>query len=111
MSWPDVDQKWTNDTGFGILIDAQVKGNDITVAFFGTKTWDIEAVKGPRHNVVQPKNIVDAGPGCVPQAPNAGFDVTVTRIFKRNGVQVKTSTFSTRYIPEDGVTCTNPSVG
>ena len=111
LSWPDVDQKWTNDTGFGILIDAQVKGNDITVAFFGTKTWDIEAVKGPRHNVVQPKNIVDAGPGCVPQAPNAGFDVTVTRIFKRNGVQVKTSTFSTRYIPEDGVTCTNPSVG
>jgi vancomycin resistance protein YoaR len=111
LSWPDVDQKWTNDTGFGILIDAQVKDNDITVTFFGTKTWDIDAVKGPRRNVVQPKNIVDARPGCVPQAPNAGFDVTVTRIFKENGVQVKTSTFNTRYIPEDGVTCTNSSAG
>lgn len=108
LSWPDVDQKWTNDTGFGILIDAQVKGNDITVTFFGTKTWDIEAVKGPRRNVVQPKTIVDARPGCVPQAPNAGFDVTVTRVFKKNGVQVKTSTFNTHYIPEDSVTCTNP---
>jgi len=111
LSWPDVDQKWTNDTGFGILIDAQMKGNDITVTFFGTKTWDIEAVKGPRRNVVQPKNIVDARPGCVPQAPNEGFDVTVTRIFKKNGVTVKTSTFNTHYIPEDGVTCTNPSAG
>ncbi|MEO8555495.1 MAG: VanW family protein [Actinomycetota bacterium] len=111
LSWPDVDQKWTNDTGFGILVDAQVKGDDITVTFFGTKTWDIEAVKGPRRNVVQPKTIVDARPGCVPQAPNAGFDVTVTRVFKKNGVQVKTSTFKTHYIPEDSVTCTNPSAG
>ena len=111
LSWPDVDQKWTNDTGFGILIDAHVKGNDITVTFFGTKTWDIQAVKGPRRNVVQPKTIVDARPGCVPQTPNAGFDVTVTRIFKRNGVEVRTSTFKTHYIPEDSVTCTNPSVG
>ena len=111
LSWPDVDQKWTNDTGSGIFIDAQMKGNDITVTFFGTKTWDIEAVKGPRRNVVQPKNIVDARPGCVLQAPNEGFDVTVTRIFKKNGVQVRTSTFNTHYIPEDGVTCTNPSAG
>ena len=111
LSWPDVDQKWTNDTGSGILIDAHVEGNDITVTFFGTKTWDIEAVKGPRRNVVQPKTIVDARPGCVPQSPNTGFDVTVTRIFKKSDVQVKTSTFNTHYIPEDGVTCTKPAAG
>ena len=24
ISWPDVDQKWTNDTGYGILIQASV---------------------------------------------------------------------------------------
>ena len=106
VSWPDVDQLWTNDTGFAILIHAYVSGNDLTVTFFGTKTWDIEAVKGPRRNVVQPKTIVDGDPGCVPQSPTPGFDVTVTRIFKKNGVQVKTSSFNTHYIPEDNVQCT-----
>ncbi|MHB8185263.1 MAG: VanW family protein [Dermatophilaceae bacterium] len=111
VSWPDVDQLWTNDSGFGILISSYLKGNDLTVTFFGTKTWDIEAVKGPRRNVVAPKTIVDDRPGCVPQSPNTGFDVTVTRIFRRNGVQVRTSRFNTHYIPEDGVKCTNPTAG
>jgi len=108
LSWPDVDQKWTNDTGSGILIEARVSGSAITVSFYGTKVWDVEAVKGPRRNVVQPKNIVDASAGCVPQSPTPGFDVTVTRIFKKNGAQVKTSSFNTHYIPEDNVRCTNP---
>jgi len=111
LSWPDVDQKWTNDSGFGILISSYLKGNDLTVTFFGTKKWDIEAVKGPRRNVVQPKTIVDDRQGCVPQSPNPGFDVTVTRILKKNGVQVRTSTFNTHYRPEDGVTCTTAATG
>ena len=111
LSWPDVDQKWTNDSGSGILISSYLKGNDLTVTFYGTKKWDIEAVKGPRRNIVQPKTIVDNRPGCVPQSPNAGFDVTVVRIFKKNGVQVRTSTFNTHYIPEDGVTCTSATSG
>jgi hypothetical protein len=41
----------------------------------------------------------------VAQSPSAGFDVRVTRIFKRDGRQVKTEPFHTRYIPEDRVTC------
>nr|WP_272955434.1 VanW family protein [Pedococcus badiiscoriae] len=111
VSWPDVDQKWTNDTGFGILIQASVSANSITVTFHGTKVWDIESVKGPRRNVVQPKTIVDNRPGCVPQSPSVGFDVTVARVFKKAGTTVRTSTFSTHYIPEDQVTCTHPSAG
>ncbi len=34
-----------------------------------------------------------------------GFDVTVTRIFRRDGAQVRTEKFFTRYIPEDHVIC------
>jgi vancomycin resistance protein YoaR len=108
VSWPDVDQKWTNDTGSGILIKASVQGNSITVTFLGTRKWDIEAVKGTRRNVVPPKRIVDARPGCVPQQPTPGFDVTVTQIFKKDGGQVRTVPFNTHYIPEDDVTCTSP---
>ena len=108
VSWPDVDQKWTNDTGYGILIQASVSSSSITVTFHGTKVWDIESVKGPRRNVVQPKTIVDDRPGCVTQSPSTGFDVTVTRVFKKGGRTVRTSNFSTHYIPEDKVTCTHP---
>ena len=110
MSWPDVDQKWTNDTGFGILIQANVTGNAITVTLWGTKTMDIEAVKGPRRNIVQPKVIVDPKPGCVPQLPTPGFDVTVSQIFRKKGAQVKTVRYNSHYIPEDTVTCTAPPV-
>ncbi len=108
ISWPDVDQKWTNDTGNGILVQAGVSGNAVTVTLHGTKVWDVEAVKGPRRNVVQPKRIVDDRASCVAQTPTPGFDVTVTRIFTRNGAEVKRSTFSTHYIPEDDVVCTHP---
>ncbi len=108
ISWPDVDNRFTNDTGSGILIQASVSGNSVTVTFHGRKTWDVEAVKGPRRNVVKPKKIVDDRPTCVPQSPTPGFDVTVTRIFKKAGKEVKRSTFNTHYIPEDDVTCTHP---
>ena len=108
VSWPNVDQKWTNDTGTGILIQAYTSGNALTVTFHGAKVWDIEAVKGPRRNIVKPKNIVDKSKTCVPQTPSEGFDVSVTRIFKMNGAEVKRSQFSTHYIPEDKVTCTHP---
>jgi vancomycin resistance protein YoaR len=111
ISWPDVDNRFTNDTGYGILIQATVSSNAVTVTFHGTKVWDVEASKGPRRNVVQPKNIVDDRAGCVPQAPTPGFDVTVTRIFKKAGKTVKTSSFNTHYIPEDNVRCTHPAAG
>jgi ABC-type Na+ transport system ATPase subunit NatA len=78
----------------------------VTVTFYGTKVWDVEAVKGPRRNVVQPRTISDASPGCVMQSPTVGFDVTVSRIFRKDGRQVRTSQFSTHYIPEDDVRCT-----
>jgi len=111
ISWPDVDNRFTNDTGSGILIQAYVSGNSVTVTFHGRKTFDIEAVKGPRRNVVQPKKITDDRPTCVPQSPTPGFDVTVTRIFKKAGKEVKRSSFNTHYIPEDDVTCTHPKAG
>ena len=107
VSWPDVDQKWTNDTGSGILIRSFVSGSSITVTFYGTKVWDISSVKGPRRNVVQPKTVVDPRAGCVPQSPSPGFDVAVTRVFAKGGTTVKTSTFTTHYLPEDAVTCTH----
>ncbi|HEX8971473.1 VanW family protein [Oryzihumus sp.] len=111
VSWPGVDNRWQNDTGHAIYIQTQVTSGSITVSFYGTKVWDVEAVTGPRRNVRQPRTIVDGKPGCVPQSPTPGFDVTVTRVFKRGGVTVRTSQFITHYIPEDDVRCTYSQAG
>ncbi|GAA1236119.1 VanW family protein [Janibacter melonis] len=109
ISYPDVDNRFTNNTKGGILIRANATNSQVTVSFYGVKTWDVEAKKGPRRNVVQPKTITDDSKGCVPQAPTPGFDVTVTRVLKPvAGGAATTSTFDTHYIPEDDVTCTNP---
>jgi vancomycin resistance protein YoaR len=105
ISWPTVDQKFRNDSGHGILIKTRVTDSAVTVSFYGTKVWDIEATKSPRTNVKQPKTIHDTDGECVPQSPSVGFDVTVTRVFTRDGQQVRTEKFFTRYIPEDHVVC------
>ena len=105
VSFPTVDQTFRNDSGHGIVIGTSVDSSSITVTFYGTTVWDIEATKGPRTDVREPKTIRDSGAGCVAQSPSAGFTVTVGRVFKRGGATVRTERFSTRYIPEDRVIC------
>ena len=105
VSFPTVDQKFRNDSGKGILISTEVTSRSITVSFYGTKVWDIEATKGPRTNPREPKTIRDSGSDCVSQSPQAGFDVTVGRVFSRGGERVRTERFYTRYIAEDEVIC------
>ena len=63
ISWPDVDNRFTNDTGYGILIQASVSGSEVTVTFHGTKVWDVVASYGDRLYVVEPKSMVDDSKG------------------------------------------------
>ena len=108
ISWPDVDNRFTNDTGAGILISASVRGNEVTVTFHGRKKYDeIKATKSARKNITPPKTITDNTKGCVPQSPAPGFSVDIGRQFIKDGKTVKSSSFTTRYIPQDDVTCTN----
>lgn len=108
VSWGTIDQRWTNNTRGGVLVRAFATDTAITVEFWGTKTFEVDSVKGPRRNIVQPREIVDDAPGCVTQSPMVGFDVTVTRIIKQDGREVKRENVSTHYDPEDKVTCTHP---
>jgi vancomycin resistance protein YoaR len=109
ISWPNVDNRFTNDTGAGILITSEVNGDEVTVTFHGRKAYDeVKAGKSARKNITSPKKITDDTKGCVPQSPAPGFSVDITRTFVKDGKTVKSSTFTTRYIPQDSVTCTNP---
>jgi vancomycin resistance protein YoaR len=104
--WPSVDMKWRNDSRYAVLIQAWVDSR-VHVSFWSTKTWDITAGKGPRTNYRTPKTVYDSSDGCIAQAPNTGFDVSVTRTFRRPGSSavVRRQTFSATYIAEDRVVC------
>ncbi|GAA1966584.1 VanW family protein [Terrabacter lapilli] len=108
--WPSLDNKWKNDTPYGMLLQTWVEGGLVHGRVWSTKTWDIASVKGPRRNVVPPRTISSDSLKCYPQQPNPGFDVTVTREWRRPGSPelVRSEPVTTHYVPEDHIICTNP---
>ncbi len=108
--WPTIDNKWKNTSKYGMLIQMYVSDNQVHGRIWSTKVYDVEAQQGPRSNVHTGRDIVDATAACVPQPVGTpGFDVTVTRVFKQNGVVVRSEDYTTKYDPEDRITCTNPN--
>src|SRR5690349_2536550 len=108
-----LDLAWKNDSDTGIYVQTQwVSGGCITVTFWGTKHYEIESVSGPRRNVTQPSvQEKPAGDDCIPQSGAAGFDITVTRVFKdlNSGAELKRERFNTHYIPEAVIHCVAPT--
>jgi len=108
--WPTVDNTFTNSTPHGMLIQTWVADSQVHGRVWSTKVYDVEALKGPRTNVRPGKTIIDNKVTCVPQPEMVpGFDVTVTRVIKQGGVEVRRENYSTNYQPEDRVVCTNPN--
>ncbi|WP_395359099.1 VanW family protein [Streptomyces sp. YH02] len=106
VAWGQLDLKFRNDTGKPIYIKAGATDSSVTVSFLGTKKYDsVEAVAGERTDITQPKKAEGTGKACVPQPPLEGFDISVDRVFKNDGVEVKRETFKTHYTPRDEVTC------
>jgi vancomycin resistance protein YoaR len=110
-----IDLQWRNDTDTGIFVDTQwtpgASGGSITVTFYGTRRYEVEAIEGPRTNYRQPavQEKVDDG-DCIPQSGVQGFDVTVTRVFRdlRSGAEIRRETFETTYAAEAVIRCVAP---
>ncbi|MFD7966346.1 VanW family protein [Streptomyces zaomyceticus] len=106
VAWGSLDLKFRNDTGKPIYIKAGATDSSVTVSFLGTKKYDsVEAVAGERTNLKEPTKREGTGKACVPQPPLEGFDISVDRVFKDGGAEVKRETFKTHYTPRDEVTC------
>jgi vancomycin resistance protein YoaR len=108
-----IDLAWKNDTDTGIYVQTQwVSGGSITVTFWGTKHVEIESLSGEKRNVTQP-SVLDkpAGDDCIPQSGAAGFDITVTRVFKdpSSGAEIRREKFNTHYVPEAIIHCIPPA--
>ncbi|MEV8585605.1 VanW family protein [Streptomyces sp. NPDC051180] len=107
VAWGSLDLKFRNDTGKPIYIKASATDSSVTVSFLGTRKYDsVEAVAGPRTHLTEPKKREGTGKECVVQPPLEGFDISVDRVFKNDGAEVKRETFKTHYTPRDEVTCT-----
>ena len=106
VAWGSLDLKFRNDSGKPIYIKAGATDSSVTVSFLGTKKYDaVEAVAGPRTNLKEPAKREGTGEACMPQPPLEGFDISVDRVFKDGGAEVKRETFTTHYTPRDEVTC------
>jgi vancomycin resistance protein YoaR len=107
-----IDLQWRNDSDTGVYIDTTWVPGAITVTFYGTKRYEIEAVESARTNYRQPtvQDRVDDGK-CTTQPGIPGFDVTVTRIFRdlSSGAELKRETFNTRYAAEAIINCIPPA--
>ena len=80
LDWRSIDNRFRNDSGHGIYIEAGIVGNQVVVSFYGTKFMDVTAQKGPRTNVTTPRTVYDTSASCTPQTPHGGFTTTVTRV-------------------------------
>ena len=107
-----IDLQWKNDSDTGVYIDTAWTPGTITVAFYGTKRYEIESISGNRTNIREPalQEVPDTG-DCHPQAGAQGFDISVTRVFKdlNSGAEIKRETFQTHYAAEPIIRCVPPT--
>ncbi len=117
VAWGAVDLRFTNDTPYGVLIDARVTPSTysssgvVTVTMYSTKYWDITTTTGNRTNITQPVVRRIDSLKCHANQGYGGFDIDVMRYFKPVGANTEKrgdETFSTTYTPSDTVICTNP---
>jgi len=108
VAWPNIDMRFRNNFDTPVMIDTSYTNSTLTVSIYGKKKYDVETVTGPYRNEKQFEILDDDSPTCIHQDGVEGFDITVTRVVKLNGVEVKREPFNTHYIPEDRITCTNP---
>lgn len=100
------DLRFENDSGSGVYIQAVHRVGSIEVTMWGTKVWDeVRSVSSPRRNIRSAATVESDDPECEPQSPVDGFDITVTRIFERDGEEVKRESFNTHYDPTDRIVC------
>jgi vancomycin resistance protein YoaR len=116
VAWPTVDLRFRNDTPYGVLISAHVKPSTpssqgvVTVSMYSTRYWDITSTTSDRYNYTEEQTRVLRTPDCYPNDGYSGFDVDVTRFFRRHGQRAldHRETFHTHYIPSDTVVCKPP---
>lgn len=106
------DLRLRNDTEHGVFVTAAATpgaraSGEVTVSLWSTPTWDVTLQTSPRTDVRPQATTVLHGPSCTPSPGAPGFDVGVTRTFRRAGQSAvdHTDVLTTSYAPADRVVC------
>ncbi|MEW9264612.1 VanW family protein [Kineococcus endophyticus] len=107
IDWRSIDNRFRNDSGHGVYIQAGIVGNQVVVSMYGTKFMDVTAEKSVRRNVKPPRTIYDTSGGCKASSATAtGFTVDVTRVMTPvGGGAPQRETWTTVYNPENRIVC------
>jgi vancomycin resistance protein YoaR len=113
VAWPSVDLRFTNDTPYGVLIQAGITPSSssaqgsATVTMWSTKYWEITTSASDRYNLTSPKIRRLDTEDCYPNEGYGGFDIDVTRHFHlpSDPSQDHDEVMHTHYTPSDTVIC------
>ncbi|WP_336205975.1 VanW family protein [Nonomuraea sp. LPB2021202275-12-8] len=108
---PDLDMKWRNDSEHGVLIKTASTATAVTVTLWSTKRYDkIDAVESEKRNFTAFRTETSDAPDCRPVIGQQGFTIDVTRVFYRDGDEVKRDKkLTTKYRPQAQVVCAGTS--
>uniref|UniRef100_UPI0013B4597B VanW family protein n=1 Tax=Nonomuraea lactucae TaxID=2249762 RepID=UPI0013B4597B len=108
LLYPDRDLKWRNDSEYGVLIKTASTGTSVTVTLWSTRRYDkIQPLESEKRAFTPFRRTTSGGPGCVPAAGAQGFTIDVTRVFFKDGKEVKRDEKqTTKYRPQAQVICT-----
>jgi vancomycin resistance protein YoaR len=102
------DLRFGNATPYGVLVQAWTGGGRVHVRLWSTPYWDVTVDTSPQADVTAPGvQHLGGGAGCVRRPGTPGFDVEVTRTFRRHGQPEidHTDRLRTHYLPVDTVLC------
>jgi vancomycin resistance protein YoaR len=104
------DLRFRNDTRKGVLVVATADRGVLTVSLYSTPVWDVRVRTGDRTDVVRPGRQVLHTRGCQPRTGSPGFDVDVTRTFRKAGSSAvdHEDGYTVHYAPRDQVVCKGP---
>ncbi|SDS20153.1 VanW family protein [Microlunatus soli] len=112
VAWPTLDLKFRNNTDYGVLVQATLDAAEpggqgsLTVKMWSTKTYDkIESTDPVKSDFTDGQDITDDSSTCVATTPVQGFHVTYSRVFTKDGKQVRKEDFSWTYDPTDRRVC------
>jgi vancomycin resistance protein YoaR len=105
VSWGSLDLRFRNDTPYGVYITTSMTSDSVTVTMWSTKYWHISAEFGPRENTEPFTTVHSTSSACVEQEGVDGFDITVTRVWERDGEVVRREPLTTHYDPAPTVIC------
>ncbi|HHW82695.1 MAG TPA: vanomycin resistance protein VanB [Actinomycetales bacterium] len=103
---PSVDMKFTNNTPYGVLLQAWVQDDGVVTRAWSTKYFEVESYTSPRRNFTSPTVIYSDSPRCTPErGGQSGFTVDVTRVRKLDGEEFDRTTNTWTYAPWNQVVC------